>query len=221
MKRTILYLLCIFCAFLSSCGSSSTTTVTTSSETDVTSFYFVSQDSFPSIGNTTFTISHYASQDTGLITNKDSMAYLTPVNKLVPRMLFKATPASATIITPDTTFVLRGSDTIDFTQPVLIRIISSDLTATKYYLVVVNVHQVDPDLFYWHRYCDAVVPQGSAAVKGLSMNDRFFVFANDGFKSTVYQSADGKSWDSGSTPSGLPANCRVREILATDSKLYY
>ncbi|MBP5659455.1 MAG: hypothetical protein J6W89_05525 [Paludibacteraceae bacterium] len=189
----------------------------------MTSFYFLSQDSFPSIGNTTFTISHYATQDTGLITNADSMAYKTPVNKLVPRILFKATPASAAIITADTTIVLSGKDSIDFTNPVLLRVISSDRTATKYYRVVVNVHQVDPDLFGWQQLTSAVIPDGTASTKGIILAGKYLLFANDGFKTTVYQSADGGVWDSGSTPSTLPANCNVREILAADhsSKLYY
>lgn len=229
MRHNFFYNLCIISVIFTSCMQDNTTTVTTSSETEVTSFYFSKQDSFPSIGNTTFTISHYATQDTGLITNADSMTYLTPLNKLVPHLLFKATPASATVIMPDSTFTLSGRDTIDFTNPVLIRIISSDLTATKYYRVVVNVHKVDPDLFYWEKLSDAVVQQGTASTKGVMLNELFYLFANDGFATTVYQSADGKTWDNGSKPTGLPANCRVRDILAADdthtgltnTKLYY
>lgn len=229
MKRNKLHILCIIGIIFTSCLNNNDTTVTTSSETEVTSFYFATNDSFPSIGNTTFTISLYAAQDTGLITNADSMTYLTPVNKLVPHLLFKATPASATIFTADTAIVLTGTDTIDFTRPVMLRVISSDKTNTKYYRVVVNVHQVDPDLFYWNKLNDAVVPEGTASTKGLVLNGRFYLYANDGFTTTVYQSADGTTWDSGATPSGLPANCRVREILAANdthngqenTKLYY
>ncbi|MBQ7530755.1 MAG: hypothetical protein IJT12_03540 [Paludibacteraceae bacterium] len=229
MKRNKLHILCIIGIIFTSCLNNNDTTVTTSSETEVTSFYFAKNDSFPSIGNTTFTISLYAAQDTGLITNADSMTYLTPVNKLVPHLLFKATPASATIFTTDTAFALTGKDTIDFTHPVLLRIISSDQTNTKYYRVVVNVHQVDPDLFYWNKLTDAVLPQGTASTKGVVLNGRFYLFANDGFATTVYQSADGKSWDAGTTPVGLPANCHVRDILAANdthsgaenTKLYY
>ena len=221
MKRTILYIFCIVGIFFASCDLNKSTTVTTSSETEVSSFYFVSQDSFPSIGSTTFTISHYSTQDTGLITNVDSMTYLTPVNKLVPRITFKATPSSATVILPDTSFVLSGTDTLDFSTPILLRVISSDLTATKYYRIVVNVHQVDPELFSWQRLNKAVITQGTASTKGVILNGTFLLFANNGFATTVYQSADGKQWDSGTTPSGLPANCRVREILSTDNQLYY
>lgn len=195
--------------------------MTKTSDTDVTAFYFMSQDSFPSIGNTTFTISHYASQDTGLITNLDSMTYLTPIDSLVPRVLFKSTPSSASIIMKDTSFVLSGKDTIDFTNPVLLRVVSSDLTATKYYRVVVNVHQVDPDLFEWKQLTPAVIANGSASTKGAIVDDRFYLFANDGFTCKVFQSADGVSWDNGSVPVGLPANCSVREILATDDAFYY
>lgn len=222
MKRTFFNILCIFGVFLSSCKGGSST-VTLSSETEVTSFYFTQQDSFPSINSTTFTISHYAAQDTGLIINTDSMTYLTPVTRLVPRVLFKATPSSAAIITADTTVILSGSDTLDFTKPVLLRVISSDLSATKYYRIVVNVHQVDPDLFDWKQLSAAVISDGTAATKGVILNNRFYMFANDGFKTTVYQSADGANWDSGTTPANLPANCRVREILADNrtGKIYY
>ena len=223
MKGNILHILCIISVILISCTDKNSTTVTTSSETEITSFYFTKQDSFPSIGSTTFTISHYAAQDTGLITNADSMTYKTPVSQLVPRILFKATPSSATVMLPDTSFALSGKDTIDFSRPVMLRIISSDLTATKYYRVVVNVHQVDPDLFHWQKLSTAVIPQGTASTKGLVLDGRFYLFANDGFKTTVYQSADGQTWDGGSLPSTLPANCRVREILASEQhdRLYY
>ena len=221
MKRIILYLLCISGLFLVSCNQNSDTTINTSSETEVTGFYFAAHDSFPIIRNTTFTISHYASQDTGLIANADSMTYLTPVTKMVPRFTFKATPASATVFYADTAIVLKGSDTLDMTYPVLVRIISSDLTATKYYRLKVNVHQVDPDLFSWEQLSSAVVTESSASTKGLVLNNRFFLFANNGFTNTVYQSADGKVWDGGAAPSGLPDNCRIRDILATGDKLYY
>ena len=122
MKGNILHILCIISVILISCTDKNSTTVTTSSETEITSFYFTKQDSFPSIGSTTFTISHYAAQDTGLITNADSMTYKTPVSQLVPRILFKATPSSATVMLPDTSFALSGKDTIDFSRPVMLRI---------------------------------------------------------------------------------------------------
>ena len=221
MKRIILSIFCFLGLFLASCNKDSETSTTKSSETEVTSFYFMKQDSFPSIGNTTFTISNYASQDTGLITNPDSMTYLTPIDSLVPRVLFKATPSSASIIMKDTSFLLSGKDTIDFTNPVLLRVVSSDLTATKYYRIVVNVHQVDPDLFGWKQLTPAVITNSSASTKGVIFDDLFYLFANDGFASKVFLSADGQSCDSGTTPVGLPTNCNVREILATDDAFYY
>lgn len=221
MKQKILYIYCLLGLFLPSCKDKTDTTVTTSSETEVTKFYFSSQDSFPSIGNATFTISHYSTSDTGLITNPDSMTYLTPVDRLVPHLLFKATPASAVIVKPDTTFALTGTDTLDFTNPVLLRVTSSDLTEIKYYRIVVNVHQVDPDLFLWKRLTASVLGDGSASTRALRYGNTFYLFANDGFKNTVYRSADGKSWDSGTSLVGLPDNCHVREIIAGNDAFYY
>lgn len=225
MKRTFLYILCIIGIFFSSCNKNKET-VTVSSETEITVFTFSKLDSFPSVANTTFTISLYGASDTGLITNADSMTYKTPVKRLVPSLRFKATPSSTTVIHPDgSTYAMTGRDTLDFTNPVLLRVISSDKTATKYYRVVVNVHQVDPDLMDWQRLNAAVVSDGTASTKGLVLDDKFLLFANDGFKTTVYQSADGATWDAGTAVGTLPANCRVREILAVDDlyepMLYY
>ena len=185
MKRIILSIFCFLGLFLASCNKDSETSTTKSSETEVTSFYFMKQDSFPSIGNTTFTISNYASQDTGLITNPDSMTYLTPIDSLVPRVLFKATPSSASIIMKDTSFLLSGKDTIDFTNPVLLRVVSSDLTATKYYRIVVNVHQVDPDLFGWKQLTPAVITNSSASTKGVIFDDLFYLQARSSCRLTV------------------------------------
>lgn len=216
MRHTFFHIFCIFALILASCTGTNTPTVTTSSETEISNFYFASQDSFPSIGTTKFTISLYSSQDTALITNADSMTYLTPVNRLVPRFTFKATPSSTVVVRNDSIIALSGRDTLDFTDPVMIRVISSDMKNTKFYRIQVNVHQVDPDLFVWERLSDAVIAQGTASTQGLVLNDRFYMFANDGFTTRVYQSADGRTWDNGSTPEGLPANCRVKEIIAAN-----
>ena len=225
MKRTFLYILCIIGIFFTSCNKNKET-VTLTSDTEITQFSFTKLDSFPSVASTTFTISLYAATDTGLITNADSMTYKTPITKLVPSLRFKSTPSSTTVMYPDgSTYAMKGNDTLDFSKPMLLRVISSDKTATKYYRIVVNVHQVDPDLMDWQRLNAAVVTDGTASTKGLVLGGKFLLFANNDFKTTVYQSADGATWDAGTTVSSLPTNCRVREILAVNTQsvpmLYY
>lgn len=52
-------------------------------------------------------------------------------------------------------------------------------------------------------------------------NGLLSLFVNNGFATTIYQSADGASWKIAETPSGLPTPCQVRNILQHGDTLYY
>jgi hypothetical protein len=67
----------------------------------------------PGLAQAVFTVEERL--DTGLVWNKDSMLYGTRLDKVRPRFTFAATPSSAFLTFPDTTVVLTGYDTLDFT----------------------------------------------------------------------------------------------------------
>ena len=212
----------VYCLLLVACNKSETTTVTTSNKATVKAFYFTAQDSFPAIGASVFTIQNFYASDTGIIYNADSMTYLTPITCLVPRITFDATPSSATISYGDTTITLTGKDTIDFNKrPIILKIVSSDRTTTKYYYIDVRVHQVDPDLFAWQKICPQIFSTDGADSRAFYFNNAFYLLANNGFTNALYRSSDGQTWTAMTPPSGLPDNCRVREVLYANNTLYY
>ena len=65
--------------------------------------------------------------------------YGTPLDSVVPKFTFAATPGAAVLTVGDTTIVLTGSDTVDFTQrPIYLTVTSQDAANTKVYEMVVS-----------------------------------------------------------------------------------
>ncbi len=219
MKKIYLYILLLGGIALSSCLNQSTTTVTVSSDATIASFSFSKNDSFPNLHNTIFDI--VEGTDTGLITNYDSIAFGTLVNKVVPVLSFNSTPESATIYTPTDTIQLSVSDTIDFSHnPTLLHVMASDNIHEKWYKIFVNVHQMDPYLFNWSCLSRAIYPTEGTEQKAFMLNNEFFVVVNNGFTNSLYHSTKGYTWKTFAI-NGLPASCQVRNITAIDNTLYY
>lgn len=208
----------------SSCDMTTTNSFTSSSVAQLTSMSLNKQDSFPGIAAAKFIVEERL--DTGLVYNKDSILYGTPVNKIVPYFVYGATPGSVSIhlSNPDTTFYLTGNDTIDFTrQPIYITIKSSDGSTTKVYQIEVKVHLADPDLFVWtclNQEIYAPDPDG-AEQKAFLLGNELCLMVNNGFENRLYTSQDGQHWSNPETPVGLPYSCGVRSIISNGEKAYY
>ena len=176
----------------------------------------------PGLASAVFTIDERI--DTGLVYNKDSILYGTSLERVVPKFTFQVAVGSAQLKMPDTTLVLTGSDTLNFEKlPIYLTITSTDGTNTKVYEIRPTVHQGDPDLFVWTRLTDTIqgYPNDESEQRVVELKDEFILIANNGFQNSVYSSADGANWTGPSTPSGLPAACRVRQIISDGTTLYY
>ena len=155
--RKFLYIIIIFWAVLCTGCEKSTSTSTTSSVAQLSAFSFAKNDSMPGLAKAVFTVEDRV--DTGLVWNKDSMLFGTSLEEVVPRFTFKATPGAAFLTLPDTTCVITGYDTLDFTNgPIYLTIRSSDRSTTKTYEIKPLVHQVDPYLYTWTRLNDGIYP---------------------------------------------------------------
>lgn len=206
-------------------GCKQTTTQKESSVAQLRSFSFTANDSIPGLAAAVFTIKELA--DTSLVYNEDSILFGTPLDTVVPKFSFMATPSSAIIFMPDTlgtgidTIMLSGADTLDFTrQPVILRIVSQDKSTTKYYRIEAYVHQVDPDLFTWRSICSEVAA-GDFESQVLMLNDAFVMLTNDGLATHAFSSVDGKTWAPLSVSATLPSGCNVRSIISDGETLYY
>jgi len=176
----------------------------------------------PGLASAVFTIDERI--DTGLVYNKDSILYGTSLERVVPKFTFQVAVGTAQLKMPDTTLVLTGSDTLNFEKlPIYLTITSTDGTNTKVYEIRPTVHQGDPDLFVWTRLTDTIqgYPNDESEQRVVELKDEFILIANNGFQNRVYNSADGANWTGPSTPSGLPAACRVRQIISDGTTLYY
>ena len=219
MKKYFIYISLFTAVILAACNSGSGTTSTPSSDPTISSLTFGAQDSLPGLAKAVFTIEERT--DTGLIYNVDSILFGTRINKVVPAFRFNHTPASATIYTPSQTISLTGTDTIDFSErPMYIKVIAEDLSATKWYAIEVNVHQVDPDLYNWEKLSDNIYPTDGAGQQLVIIQDLLCIYVNYGTHNVAFVSEDGVKWKE-HTVKGLPDNCDVRAILNTPDSLWY
>ncbi len=220
MKQFLGYIILISAiAGLFSCSKSSSTTAT-SDVARLTSFYLTGPESETGLTSAVFDIEEGV--DTGLVTTgKDSIQFGTSLKRIVPRFTCEATPGSVTLQLGDTTVTLGTSDTLDLTKtPLVLTIISSDLTKTKRYKVVPTVHSVDPDLYLWETLSTAMYPVEDEEQQAVLLGDQFLLFCNNGFSNRLFTSDDAATWTQG-TLSGLPDVCRVKGILSNGKKLYY
>ena len=218
MKHFLYLIMGLMVVIMTGCESQQTVT-TASSVAQLTGFAFVQNDSMPGL-SATFTVDERL--DTGLVWNKDSMLYGTNLTKVVPRFSFAATPGAAFLNFPDTTVVLTGYDTLDFTKsPIYLTIRSADKSNTKVYEIRPTVHQVDPDLYTWRQLTATVYPEDDSEQRVVELGDDFVMIVSNGFALSAYLSADGADWSALAVPTGLPAGTRVRQIISDGTTLYY
>lgn len=180
----------------------------------ITAFSFNEVDSLPGLAEAFFVVEELS--DTGRIRMRenDSIRYGTPITHVVPTISYYAVPAGTIIYLSDTSYVLTGSDTIDFTkQPVYLCVYAQDRSTTKWYSVEPRVHQADAEEYTWEQVNAAVsdaAPSEQKAIPGAM--GQYFYFMNTGFATTLYISSDnGSTWQQQKV-SGLPSQCRVRQI---------
>ena len=219
MKQFFSIVTCLALLVLCGCEKNKETTAK-SSVAELSGFSFAKNDSMPGLAAAVFTVEERL--DTGLVWNKDSIMFGTRLDSVVPRFVFAATPGAASLKTPDTTCVLTGYDTLNFSRlPIYLTIRSQDGTNTKVYEIRPTVHQVDPDLYTWTQICTQIYPADESEQRVVELGDRFIMIANNGFALHAYSSADGESWTDLGEPTGLPAGTKVRQIISDGTTLYY
>lgn len=163
MNKNIIIALLISIATLSfgSCTSSSYDgPIETYSNVAVTSFSLTDNDKIlENLDSVYFSID----LANALIYNADSLPYGTQTSKLNVSIVTAETCSKVDIIVPaknDTINYLENStDTIDFSKgPVILRVVSADLSNERKYTVLVNVHKMKPDSLSWGRLASSGLP---------------------------------------------------------------
>ena len=223
MKKKSFLLLLLAAVVVSSCSTGSTTTYVPSSDPTVAAMRFSARDSMPGLSAAVFVVENKLDGDTGIIYAKDSLQYGTRLDTVVPVFTYSgARVAGSYLFSTSDTVALVGGDTINFTtQPLLLHVISEDLTAEKWYNIYAPVHKVDPDLFSWcQRSKDFFSVTANTRVKIVNIADVFYLYTSDGAVLKAYSSADFDKW-SEQTVTGLPTDIKVANIMATEDILYY
>jgi hypothetical protein len=186
---------------------------------NINKFSFDAHETCPGIQNFVFNIDQYhgdASDTMGIIQNFDLLPYRSAVNSLYPKITFQST--NGNIYINDSLW--EDGDSIDFTNPVVIRNTSYDGLFTKSYTVKINVHQVDPDSMILEPTTFAL-PSIASANKVIESNGALLDYVpaiGGGFK--LFRSADTcKTW----TPQiviGLTGEMNLQSLCTFGSKFY-
>ena len=218
MRKFLPIFLLIFVAFV--CCEESEETLNLSSETRVKSFTFYEDTVNPGLTEATYKIDH--STDTGLIYCVDSLRYGTCLDSVRPHVSYMITPSSAKFIVAGDTVVSTGADTINFNKkPIYLLVEAADMEHTRLYRFEINVHTADPNLYVWKQLTDKIFAPQICETKAFYMGGTIYLFVNNGFSTTIYQSLDGALWKEAPAPIGLPTPCHVRDILQHGETLYY
>ena len=155
-----------------------------------------------------------------LVTNKDSLPYLTNPDSLVP-IISGTRLSSIKVITKDTTiknFNASKPDTISFRDTVQIITTAEDENTTRTFKVVINIHQHDPDLYTW-------TPQGSeiysdnAVAEKLVFFDSLLLYVKTAVDVKLFTSKEGANWTP-RTLTNFPNSFDIKYIVRNKDKLY-
>ncbi len=197
-------------------------TGTLSDIAQITAFAFASNDSIPGFGEAIFVVDQLT--DTGLIRMRknDSVRFGTPLNKVVPKITYYTNPASVTFYLGEKAVVLTGYDTLDLSvKPIRIRVVAQNTDYEKWYKLDFDVHTMNGDLFLWDTLTASISNVHVGRTKTVNRNGVFYFFQNDGFRPMMYISSDlGKHWEEKSV-TGLPASCRVEQIVLGEGNEYF
>lgn len=175
----------------------------------------------------------------GEIFNADSLPYGTKVDRLVPII---TTLETASLIelkvnrhnASDTTYnyTSDATDSIDFTNPVIIHVVSANGDFERNYTVNVNVHKIKSDSLVWNNMSTTGLPSSLANVtaqRTVRQGNSFFCLTTDGNSYSLAVNKVGLSGLNGvaepadvweAKPLSLPFNPLLSSFAATDNALY-
>ncbi len=162
------------------------------------------------------------------IFNADSLPKGTDVSKLVVNISTASVRAVELFVNRgikgDTVYnyLASQSDSIDFTNPVTLRITSQSGTSRDYQ-VKVNVHKMIPDSLFWNETARTELPtllDLPVAQKTVLFKDRAVTLTvdADGRASVAVSGNPAEGWESQIVT--LPAGADVRSLTATENALY-
>ncbi len=185
-----------------------------SSDPSFVSLTFSANNKIPNLKDAVFSL-----QYDSVIVNLDSLPYQTRIDSVYATFTFKSTYAAYLVYENDSTALISGNEAFDFTKIKAIINIASDGVTRRKYLIKVNVHQVEPELYIWQKVNDAAHSLNVQHQKAIYFNDRLYLFVNDRQQNYLFVSPNGVSWTQ-DVISGLPTNATFEDITVFNNQLY-
>jgi hypothetical protein len=180
--------------------------------------FTVSNDSISALSSVVFTID----QINGKIFNIDSMPFGTVIDrKLICTLTYEVVSAGVQITQGDSTVFWNGTDSIDFSEPVIFTVYAYDGVTTKTYEAQINIHTVNPDSVVWTNYSALVSGHTFDDIKVLKFNDLYYMYADENGVAKLYKSSSSGiiSWTELSL-SNFPDDAVLSQILEYKGELY-
>lgn len=239
MKRKFFAFIALITATLSlsSCLSSDETTVEYTHDTAITAFSLGSLDRYTKTkaGKDTLLKANvkgsdykfYIDQAQRKIYNVDSLPAGTRTAAVLATITSKnSSPVilmhAKQTANLDSAAYYSSTDSINFSEPRLIRVYSSDYSAYAEYQVTVNVHKELPYEFKWHELAQNNSQLAAFSdLKAVACGDDIYVFGKTAEGTKVLNSAinDGGAWSSITMNVGLSSDA-YQSAVALDGKLY-
>lgn len=206
MRNIFVTITCLL-VLLTSCVKSN---VVLQSSPHIKSFRFKSHDSIPGIENITFNVDSFNC----LIYNEDSVAFNHKLTKLLPVITYTGSPKEVKI----NNSLWNSQDSIDFSNPVSLYILSQNKKNEANYTITINQHKVNPDEIIWK---DPIYLHSNASTfKVTSSTKALYVFAcNPQATSTQYTvySNNGTGWSQIAT---FESNYQIVSIASHLDQIY-
>ena len=164
------------------------------------------------------TVKFSINQATGEVYNVDSLPYATDVSKLVVNIGVNGS-ASIYVDSIAAYDYFLTTDSLDFSRPRKIRVISYDTKFRRDYVISVNVHKVEPELMKWDKSASS---EELAPLRVVEFGNRMCLFGDKNGKPVVAESAlDGMPlWQSAQELVGLPAVVDLSTVQCFNGSLY-
>jgi len=142
-------------------------------------------DSIADLANVKFTID----QLNGKIFNADSMPYGTDLRFKVLCSLSFEIGAYSVLIMPQATndsIWWSETDSVDFSQPVILEVYPYDGITKKTYEAKLNIHQVNPDSIIWEKQSAVLDNKSFDEVQALQFNDAIYIYLTNNNEIHLY-----------------------------------
>ena len=113
-----------------------------------------------------------------------------------------------------------STDSLDFTNPLRLRIVSTDKSYSREYQVRLNVHTIDPNQLYWNKLSTS--PDAtSTELRLMTANETLYLFGIDAegnLSLATASQSDASAWTTQTT--SAPAALNLNSITLFDGKFY-